>query len=176
MNKKFFPDFPDNAKLWVYPLSRPLSENERARVTERLNLFLRGWNSHDVPVRGAYHIFEDRFILVTGYVEDGVSGCSTDSMMRVMKTLREEDGIDGFDRSLVFFRDADRVLRGVTREEFTALVSADQVDNDTVVFDPTISTLADLRGGRFETTFGKAWHARAFAREMENRASLKRSR
>ena len=173
---KPFRDFPDNARLWVYPLSRPLSESERARVNERLDLFLRGWNSHDVPVRGAYQVFEDRFILVTGYVEDGVSGCSTDSMMRVMKTLREEDGIDGFDRSLVFFRDADSVLRGVTRDEFKALVSADQVDASTVVFDTTIATLADLRGGRFETTFGKSWHARAFPREMEGRTGLKRTR
>jgi len=162
MTKKLFADFPDNAKLWVYPLARSLSPSEKSRVTERLDLFLRGWNSHDVPVRGAHEVFEDRFVLITGYVEDGVSGCSTDSMMRVMKTLREEDGIDGFDRSLVFFRDADAVLRGVTREEFRALVSADQVDSDTVVFDTTISTLADLRSGRFETTFGKSWHARAF--------------
>jgi hypothetical protein len=84
-------------------------------------------------------------------------------MMRVMKELREQNNINGFDRSLVFFRDADAVLRAVTREEFKALVAADQVDGETIVFDPTITTVADLRAGRFETTFGKSWHARAFA-------------
>lgn len=163
MNEDLFTSFPDSAKLWIYPLARPLTEAGRARVTQRLDGFLREWNSHGAAVIGAYQIFEDRFILVTGYVEDGVSGCSTDSMMRVMKSLRDEYGIDGFDRSLVYFRDADRVLRGVTRPEFKALVSAEQVDADTVVFDSTITTVGDLRAGRFETTFGKSWHARAFA-------------
>ena len=163
MNKDLFSNFPDNAKLWVYPLARPLTGAGRARVTQRLDGFLSEWNSHGAAVTGAYEIFEDRFILVTGYLEDGVSGCSTDSMMRVMKALRDEHGIDGFDRSLVYFRDADNVLRGVTRPEFKALVSADQVDADTTVFDATIATVGDLRAGRFETTFGKSWHARAFA-------------
>lgn len=163
MSTPLFADFPDDAKLWVYPLARPLSEAERGTVARRLDDFLRGWNSHGAPVRGAYEIFEGRFILIAGHQADGVSGCSTDSMMRVMKALREEDNIDGFDRSLVFFRDADGVLRGVTREEFKALVAADHVDADTTVFDTTISALADLRAGRFETRFGKSWHARAFA-------------
>lgn len=163
MKKPLFPDFPADAKLWVYPLARPLTEADRARVRERFEAFLGEWNSHGAPVIGAYEVFEDRFILVAGYLADGVSGCSTDSMMRVMKTLREADGIDGFDRALVFFRDADQVLRSVTREEFRALVSADQVDADTTVFDTTIATVGDLRAGRFETSFGKSWHARAFA-------------
>lgn len=158
-----FADFPDTAKLWVYPLARPLAGAEAALVRERLDAFLAEWNSHGAPVRGGYEIFEGRFVLIAGYLADGVSGCSIDSMMRVMKTLREENGIDGFDRSLVFFRDADRVLRGVTREEFKALVGADQVDGDTTVFDATVATVADLRAGRFETTFAKSWHARAFA-------------
>jgi hypothetical protein len=162
MNHALFSDFPDRAKLWVFPLARALSAGARARVAERLDAFFDDWNSHGAPVIGVHEIFEDRFILIAGYVEDGVSGCSADSLMRVMKALREEDGIDGFVRSLVFFRDADRVLRSVTREEFRALVSAGQVDDDTTVFDTTLSTVADLRAGRFETTFGKSWHANAF--------------
>ena len=158
-----FADFPDDAKLWVFPLTRPLTEADLSKVRGRLNAFLGEWNSHGAAVRGEYEVFEDRFVLVAGHLEDGVSGCSTDSLMRLMKLLRDEEGIDGFDRALVFFRDADNVLRGVTREEFKALVAADQVDDDTVVFDTTITTVADLRGGRFETTFGRSWHARAFA-------------
>lgn len=163
MTQSPFPEFPGSAKLWVYPLSKPLTDAQRTFVCERLDAFLGEWNSHGAPVIGAYEIFEDRFVLIAGYVGDGVSGCSTDSMVRVMKALREDHGIDGFDRSLVYFRDADRVLRSVTREEFQALVSAGQVDADTTVFDATVTTVADLRGGRFETTFGRSWHARAFS-------------
>lgn len=158
-----FTQFPDEAKLWVYPLSRPLSADDRARVQARLDTFLHGWNSHGAPVHGAYEIFEDRFILIAGWVDGGVGGCSTDSMMRVMKTLRQEDGIDGFDRALVFFRDSKQRVQAVSRADFQALVAAGQVDGDTTVFDTTITFVGDLRRGAFETTFARSWHARAFA-------------
>lgn len=158
-----FAGFPDEAKLWVYPLSRPLSEDDRRRAASRLDAFLREWNSHGAPVHGGYEIVEDRFILIAGWVDGGVGGCSTDSMMRVMKTLRQEDGIDGFDRSLVFFRDSKQRVQAVSRADFQALVAAGQVDGDTTVFDATITFVGDLRRGAFETTFSKSWHARAFA-------------
>jgi hypothetical protein len=161
--RDLFSSFPDDAKLWVYPLARPLSAADRARVAERLDAFLREWQSHRVPVRGAYEVLEERFVLITGYVDDGVSGCSTDSMMRVMKTLRQEDGIDGFDRSLVFFRDAAGRAQAVSRADFQALVDAGQVDAHTRVFDTTIQFVGDLRRGGFETAFAKSWHAGAFS-------------
>ena len=162
MKHQLFAQFPDDAKLWVYPLSQPLSTDDRRRVTARLDAFLREWHSHDAPVHGSYEILEDRFILIAGYVDGGVGGCSTDSMMRVMKELRTE-GIDGFDRSLVFFRDAKQRVQAVARADFQALVAAGQVDGDTTVFDATITFVGDLRRGAFETTFARSWHARAFA-------------
>ncbi len=163
MTQHLFNDFPDDAKLWVYALAKPLSADDRARVTERLDAFMNAWQSHGTPVVGGYEIVDDRFVLMAGYTGDGVSGCSTDSSVHVMKALREDYGIDGFDRTLVFFRDADRAVRAVTREEFKALVAANQVSDETTVFDATVSSIADLRAGRFETTFGKSWHARAFS-------------
>jgi hypothetical protein len=159
-----FRDFPDHARLWVFALARDLTPVERALVQERLDEFIRAWQSHGAPVRGAYAIMENRFVLIAGYVGDGVSGCSTDSMVRVMKELRMEHGIDGFDRSLVHFRDRDRAARAVTRAEFQKLVEEGRVGDDTPVFDATVQSVADLRAGRFETTFARGWHARAFTR------------
>jgi hypothetical protein len=161
--KQLFADLPDEARLWVYALARPLSAEESALVVERLDAFLREWNSHGSPVRGGYEILEDRFVMVAGYVEDGVSGCSTDSMVRVMKELRTDFGIDGFDRSLVYFRDVKGAARAVSRADFQALVDARAVDVDTPVFDTTIQFVGDLRRGGFETKFAKAWHASAFS-------------
>jgi hypothetical protein len=157
-----FPNFPDDAKLWVYAFARPLSGEDRARVERELSAFVPSWNSHGAPVHGAFEIVNDRFLLISGYVDGGVGGCSTDSMVRVMKQLRET-GIDGFDRSLVFFRDAQQNVQSVKRDDFQAMVSAGQIDANTVVFDPTITSVKDLRRGAFETTFSKSWHAQAFA-------------
>jgi len=158
-----FPDFPDDARVWAYALSKPLSPADRARVAEQLDAFIGDWESHGIPVVGSYTIAEDRFVLIAGYVPDGISGCSTDSSVRVMKELRENHGIDGFDRSLVFFRDANGAVQSVKRADFKALVGAGRVADDTTVFDTTIQFVGDLRRGGFETTFGKSWHATAFS-------------
>ncbi len=159
-----FPNFPDSARVWVFALARALSPAERALVASRLDAFVAAWKSHGAPVHGAYHVVEDRFVLIAGYVDDGVSGCSTDSMMRVMKELKQEHRIDGFDRTVVFFRDAGGAARAASRDEFQKLVESGVVGDDTVVFDATVQTVGDVRGGRFETTFARAWHATAFAR------------
>jgi hypothetical protein len=157
-----FANFPDDAKLWVYAFARPLSGSERAQVEGAMSAFVPSWNSHGAPVNGAFEIVNDRFLLIAGYVDGGVGGCSTDSMVRVMKQLRNA-GIDGFDRSLVFFRDAEQKVQSVKREDFQAMVNAGRIDAETIVFDPTIQLVHDLRRGAFETTFAKSWHARAFA-------------
>jgi hypothetical protein len=159
-----FASAPDSARLWVFALARELSPEERALVARELDAFVGEWKSHGTPVRGSYDVLENRFVLIAGYVDDGVSGCSTDSMVRVMKALRQEHRIDGFDRTLVFFRDATGAARAVSRDEFQKMVEAGVVGDDTVVFDPTIQTVGDLRAGRFETTFARAWHATAFGR------------
>jgi hypothetical protein len=159
---KLFSSFPDEGRLWVYPLARPLSDSERDLVASRLAAFVTQWNSHGAPVQGAFEIVENRFVLIAGHVADGVGGCSTDSMVRVMKGLREE-GIDGFDRTLVFFRDANNAVQSVSRADFQELVSAGQVDANTPVFDGTIQFIGDLRRGGFETSYAKSWHASAFS-------------
>jgi hypothetical protein len=160
--KSLLPNLPDEARLWVYAFARPLSPEERERVVREISTFVPTWNSHGAAVRGAFELVEDRFVLIAGYVDAGIGGCSTDSMVRVMKQLREA-GIDGFDRTLVFFRDAQQKVQAVKREDFQELVSKGQVDANTVVFDPTIQFVGDLRRGAFETTFARSWHAGAFS-------------
>jgi hypothetical protein len=162
--KQLFSNVPDTARLWVFALARELTPDEHAQVTSQLDAFVGAWKSHGTPVRGAYEIVENRFVLIVGTVDDGVSGCSTDSMVRVMKSLKQEHQIDGFDRTIVFFRDADGSVCALKRDEFQKRVESGAVGDDTIVFDTTIQTVSDLRSGRFETTFARAWHATAFGR------------
>jgi hypothetical protein len=159
--KNLFPAFPEDARLWVYAMPRPLTDEQRKLVAARLAEFVTQWQSHGAPVHGAFDIVEDQFVLIAGYVDGGVGGCSTDSMVRVMKQLREE-GLDGFDRSWVYYRDGDNRVHTVTRSMFQDLVTAGKIAPDTPVFDTTIQFVGDARRGGFETAFESAWHATAF--------------
>jgi hypothetical protein len=155
---------PDDARVWVYGLDRPLDADTRSRVEEVLDHFVSGWESHQVPVEGAYGIVEDRFILLAGHCTDGISGCSTDSSVRVIKALHEHLGVNGLDRSLVYYRTDDGAVHALNRVDFQKKVSAGILGEGTTVFDTTIQHVSDLRSDKFETTFEKSWHAMAFKR------------
>jgi hypothetical protein len=61
--------------------------------------FTRTWVSHGVPVKGAAHLFFGQFIiLMADETATGVSGCSTDSSVRLIKEIEKSFGVNMFDR------------------------------------------------------------------------------
>ncbi len=159
---KPFEDFPDDTRLWVYGFEAALDDPMKNKVVDQLRRFLPTWAAHGMPVDGAYSMLHDRFVFLAGRCSDGISGCSIDSSVKSFKELKKKYDIDALNRSLVFFRTADGTIESLGRVEFQAEVDAGRITDTTVVFDPTIQTLGDLREGRFDTTFGDCWHARVF--------------
>ena len=157
-----FNGLPDDTQLWIYGFSNPLGEADRRVVAERLEPFLATWNNHDAPVTGAWTVLEDRFVLLAGHSPTGVSGCSIDTCMANFKWLKENHDLDGLDRGRIFFRDADGVAQSSDRLNFQQMVDAGSATMDTRVFDTTLTTLGDLRAGRFEARFADCWHAKLF--------------
>lgn len=153
---------PDDARLWVYGLDRPLTADETERVQKHLAAFASEWTSHGARVTGACDVVEGRFVLMSGFCADGISGCSTDSSVAAIRMLASKFGVNGLDRSLVFFREANGTISALSRVDFQREVDAGRITPDTTVFDTTLQTVADLRAGRFETAFRDCWHARAF--------------
>jgi hypothetical protein len=159
-----FDRMPDDARLWVFAAPRPLSGGEAASLLERVDEFLARWAAHGAPVLGARDFRDGRFLLVAADERaTGVSGCSIDSLQHA---LADAEGALGTDlrrgASLVYWRDASGQVRSADRPEFRKLAQAGEVGEDTVVFDNTVGTVGDLRGGCWETRLRDAWHARAF--------------
>ncbi|GIV61696.1 MAG: hypothetical protein KatS3mg044_0562 [Rhodothermaceae bacterium] len=158
-----FPSFPDEASLWVYATERPLTANEQALVLDHLNRFFSGWASHGRPVRGAAQFLHDRFLLVAGHLEEGtISGCGTDACLDQVRAALEHVGTTWVSSLTIFYRDADGHLYGVSRPAFRRLIREGRVDASTPVFDLSLTTVGDLRAGRFERPAGQSWHATVF--------------
>ncbi len=153
----------DDSRLWVYPFREPLTEPTRRLVEQTLNGFLPTWASHGAPVRGRFLIYEDRFLLLAGYCPTGMSGCSIDSSVENFKALRDQHGLNGLDRSLVFFRDTEGQILAEHFFNFQKLASSGRILPDTPVFDTTITTLGELRSGGLEKPFQNSWHAARFS-------------
>jgi hypothetical protein len=162
MPRQPFTALPDSARLWIFAASRPLAADERDAMLAAVDDFLSQWNAHQVPLDCARDLRYDQFLLVGVDQESaGVSGCSVDSLVRTMKGLGQQLGVDLVDYSAVFYRDGDRVQR-LSRDDFAEAAGRGAVTPATTVFDNTVPTVGALRSGSWEAPASRTWHARAF--------------
>ena len=163
IQSRMLADFPDDSRLWVFAASRDLDADESDTLLARIDEFLAGWHAHGHAVVGARELRLDRFLLVAADERaTGVSGCSIDSLYRVLKDAERDLGVGLLDGSLVFYRDSDGGVRSSSRAEFRELVREGAVDEDTPVFDNTVPSLGAMRNEEWERPMRASWHARAF--------------
>jgi hypothetical protein len=127
-----------------------------------VDAYLAQWKAHGSPLTCARSWRDDRFLTVgVDQRSAGASGCSIDAMVRVLSDLERQFGLTLTDHGPVLYRAGDRVER-VPRPAFARLAREGIVGPDTVVFDNTLTRLAELRAGRWELPARDSWHARAF--------------
>jgi hypothetical protein len=154
---------PDDARVWVHGFDRKMDSATRASVAADLKSFIDNWNSHEERVHGAFEIVEDQFVILAGWCEAGLGGCSIDTSFGLIRSFKDKYGLDALNRDLVFYRAANGTVEVATRKAFGMAVSEGHLGGHTIVFDLTVTTVGDLRFGKFESTFDRCWHARVFA-------------
>lgn len=153
---------PPHASVWFFGASRELRENEIATLEAALAGFIRTWSSHKVPLEGKAAVIHRRFVAVAvDPTQKDASGCSIDKLYTFMRKSGEEFGVDFLDSARVYWRDDLGVVHGTTRGEFRQLAASKLIDERTVVFDLSVSTVAEL--DRWETTAGASWHSQMLA-------------
>lgn len=158
MPRVAFDELPDSARVWVFPADRPLGPAEREELLDAVDRFLDDWNAHGAPLRGARDLRHDRFLIV-GVDEEAAppSGCSIDALVRVFKEKEKELDLCLLDRAPVWYRDGDEI-RCVTRGEFRQRAEESDVDEETVVFDPAVTRMTQIRSGSWEAPAEESWH------------------
>ena len=157
-----FDQLPDDARLWIFPAERALSEDEQTRLLEEVDRFIAQWGAHNVPLTAGRELRYDRFLLVAvDQRSAGPSGCSIDALFRRTEALEREIGIELVNHAPVVFRQGSAIAR-VPRDQFAKLAAAGTVGLETTVFDNTLTCVGDIRAGRWETRLANSWHARAF--------------
>jgi hypothetical protein len=97
-------DFADNARVWIYQSSRAFIEKEENEVNEQLHQFYAHWQAHGEPVKGwAKLLYRQFIVMIADETDVQVSGCSTDSSVRVIKSLERQYDVNFFDRMMLTF-------------------------------------------------------------------------
>ena len=162
MDLTHFKDLPDEARVWIHGFGRELNEREHEIIRQELGRFLPQWVSHEIPVKAAFMILHARFVVTAAHCQEGISGCSIDSLIRNFKTLATVHGLNGLGAGLVWYRDHEGKIQALDQRQFRNVLDSGMISSDTKVFDTLISTLGPLRSGEFEKTFERSWHARTF--------------
>jgi len=75
-----------------------------------LEAFLASWNTHGTPVKGFANLLFGQFIVIMAdETHAGVSGCSTDSSVRLIKQIEEKFKVDMFNRQNLAFIVKDKI-------------------------------------------------------------------
>lgn len=161
--REAFPALPDDARVWTYAANRELSERDVDVTSSRLDAFFRNWTSHGRDVRGASAIIDSQIVVVAAHIPSGdISGCGIDKSVHVVERALNEVGA-GVSSSLnVVYRTSAGATEIATRSEFRALSRSRSVNGATAVYDLTVQTVGDLRGGRFVVPAAEAWHGKVF--------------
>ncbi len=103
-------NFHPDSRVWIYQSNRLFTVNEALETEEMLKEFTFQWKSHGTPVKGASHLFFGQFIvLIADETATGISGCSTDSSVRLIKDMEQRFGVNMFDRTSLAFVVKDQV-------------------------------------------------------------------
>lgn len=140
-------DFNDNSKVWIYQSSRLFLISEALEMEDMLNEFVANWNSHGAPVKGYANLFFGRFILLMAdETATGVSGCSTDSSVRLIKSIEEKYKVDLFNRQSLAFIVKDKIEQ-IPLSQFKYAIENNFIDSTTLYFNNTVLTKKELEEG-----------------------------
>ena len=137
-------DFNDNSRVWVYQSNRAFTIKETIQIEELLQNFTKSWKSHGIPVKGYANLFFGHFIiLMADETAMGVSGCSTDSSVRLIKNIEQDFQVELFDRLMLAFIIQERIQL-LPLSKISSYVENGLMAKDTLYFNNTILTKKEL--------------------------------
>ena len=137
-------DFNNNSHVWVYQSNRGFTIKETIQIEELLRNFARGWKSHGTPVKGYANVFFGQFIiLMADETAMGVSGCSTDSSVRLIKNIEQDFHVELFDRLMLAFIIQERITL-LPLSKISTYLDNGLISTDTLYFNNTILTKKEL--------------------------------
>ncbi len=164
-------DFSDASKVWIYQSSRLFFISEALEMEDMLQDFVAKWNSHGTPVKGFANLFFGRFIvLMADETVAGVSGCSTDSSVHVIKAIEKKYGVDMFNRQMLTFIVKDKIEQ-LPLSQLSYAIANKFIDENTLYFDNSISTKQQLVSS-WITPAGKTWLSKMFTKKDASGATI----
>jgi hypothetical protein len=149
-------DFASSSRVWVYQNNRAFSPGEALQVEDWLYKFTSKWQSHGVPVKGyGILLFKQFIVLMADESATGVSGCSTDGSVRLIKEIEQNLDVQLFDRQLLAFviNDTISVIR---MSQLNDELACGRLSAESLYFNNTVQTKEELES-HWIVQLGESW-------------------
>jgi hypothetical protein len=154
-------DFNPDSRVWIYQASRLFFISEALDMEDMLKEFTDSWNSHGTPVKGFATLLYGRFIvLMADESATGVSGCSTDSSVRLIKSIEQKFNNNLFDRQMLAFVIKDKIEM-LPLSQLNYAIDNKFIDGNTLYFNNTVLTKKELET-QWIIPAGESWLGRKF--------------
>jgi hypothetical protein len=137
-------DFHPASRVWIYQSSRLFTIGEALEIEAILNQFVEAWQTHGAKVKGYANLLFGQFVVIMAdETAAGVSGCSTDSSVRLVKAIEENFRVEMFDRQNLAFVVKDKVQL-LPLSQLKYAVENGFINADTLYFNNLVQTKEEL--------------------------------
>ena len=167
--KSLLPEgFSDESRVWIYQSSRAFIEKEQHEINEQLEQFYTQWTAHGAPVKGWAKVLFGQFIIILADESNvAVSGCSTDSSVKVIKSIERQYSVNMFDRlSITFMRKNKAEMLPIGQVQYA--IDKGFIDGDTYLFNNVVYTKKELLES-WLVPLRKSWLAQKVTLPGQNR-------
>lgn len=132
-------------RIWIYTLSKELSNEQLVDFNNRCQTFVSGWTAHDVSLDASFELYQNR-LLIFKVNEDkyNASGCSIDKQVRFVKELEQAFSFELLNRLLVSYLNTENNIEVVKSSQIKELLELKIINENTTVFNNTITQSSDL--------------------------------
>lgn len=154
--------FSPQSRVWVYQSDRAFSNDEVNAIQQQLDEFSGQWKAHGRQLTAKAQVLYNFFIVfIVDEASAGVTGCSIDSSVRIIKEIEQAYQVDLFNRFNMAYKLGDKVIV-VNKEDFETLVNIKAVGPGTIVFNNMVQSLQEFET-KWEVPFEQSWHSKVFA-------------
>lgn len=137
-------EFHAGSRVWIYQGSRLFTVSEALEIEKLLEEFVENWKSHGAAVKGYASLLFGQFIIIMAdETATGVSGCSTDSSVHLIKQIEQQFGVNMFDRQVFAFVVKDKI-QSLPMAQLNYAVANGFINADTLYFNNIVATKEEL--------------------------------
>lgn len=136
---------PDHSRIWIYQAERELTANEVDFITQNGQKFTATWAAHGNALLAELLVIDNHFIILALDEEmEMASGCSIDKAMKFILDLQHTLSINLTNRLISAFPIENKIAL-MDMAAVRAALKTGQLNGDSLVYDPTISTVKELK-------------------------------